>query len=201
MSLLFETIKLQNRQLFNLYYHNQRLNESRFALFGIAQPIDLQDFIKIPANLGNDLYRCRVSYAQQIESVAFFPYQFKHPKRIKLVENLEISYPHKFENRQCFQKLLDENPDFDEVIITQNGYITDATFANLAFFDGTNWFTPTTYLLKGTKRSYLIDNKQLVERIIKVSDLKNFKKIALVNAMRGLELAYNFVFDEDIIIS
>jgi 4-amino-4-deoxychorismate lyase len=192
MSLLFETVRCQNRQLFNLEYHNQRLNQSRFDLLKISQSIDLKDFITIPDWVDERLHRCRVSYAEEIQKVEFFEYKIKHPKRIGLIEAPQISYSYKYEDRSIFQELLNQNQKFDDVIILQNGYLTDSTYANLAFFDGDAWFTPKTYLLKGTKRNYLIDNQQLIEIEIQFSDLKKFQKIALFNAMRGLEMCYEF---------
>jgi 4-amino-4-deoxychorismate lyase len=198
MSLLFETICCQNRQLFNLDYHNQRLNQSRFDLLNISKSIDLQDFKQIPDWVGDGLYRCRVSYDFEIKKVEFFEYQIKHPKKIGLIESPNIDYSHKYENRQVFQDLLIQNPEFDDVIILQNGFLTDSTYANIALSDGENWFTPKTYLLKGTKRSYLIDNQLVIEKEIHFSEFINYKKIALINAMRDLEICYKFEIIDDL---
>ncbi len=192
MSLLFETICCENRQLFNLEYHNQRLNQARFDLLNQTQLIDLEGFIEIPDWVDTDLFRCRVSYAEEIEKVEFLKYEIKHPKKIKLVEAPEIDYAYKYEDRQIFKDLLTQNQGFDDVIILQNCFLADSTYANLAFWDGAKWFTPSTYLLEGTKRSYLLDNQLITEENIKISDLQKFKKIALINAMRGLEVAYEF---------
>lgn len=191
MSLLFETIKCQNRQLFNLDYHAIRVRNSLENL-GIISDFDFENTIKIPDWVGQGLYRCRVSYGEEIEKIDFFSYQFKHPKIIQLLENQTFSYQNKFEDRSFFQAILKENQGVDEVIITQNNFITDATYANVAFFDGAKWFTPTTYLLAGTKRAYLLDNQLITEAEISISDLKKFKKIAFINAMRDLDLAYHF---------
>jgi 4-amino-4-deoxychorismate lyase len=192
MSLLFETIKCQNRQLKHLFYHNNRVKSSRNELFGINEDLDFENSIKIPDWVGEGLYRCRINYGDNIEKIDFYSYDFKHPKLIQIVENTSIKYNFKFENRDRFHKLLADNSDVDDVIITQNNYLTDATYANLAFFDGSKWFTPYTYLLLGTKRMYLLDNQLLVEDEIKVKDLNKFKKIAFINAMRDLDLAYYF---------
>lgn len=199
MSLLFETIKCQNRQLHNLDYHNSRVRRSLANLLGIVGDFDLAEHIEIPDWVGEGLCRCRVSYAQTIEKVEFFAYEFKHPKIIKLLENKTFNYQYKFEDRALFQEMIQRSKPADEVIITQNGQITDTTYANVALFDGTKWFTPNTYLLEGTKRTYLIDNQQLNESEILISDLKIFKKIAFINAMRDLDLAYKFEVSKNII--
>jgi 4-amino-4-deoxychorismate lyase len=189
---LFETIKCENRQLQNLSYHNQRLNDSRKEMFGITEVIDLQQVIKIPDRVGGALFRCRVSYAESIQKVDFFEYEYKHPQHLKIIEDASIDYHLKFENRKIFQEYLSLNPNFDEIIFLQNNYITDTTYSNIALWNGENWVTPKNYLLKGTKRQYLIDNQLLIEDSILFEDLKKYKKIAFINAMRGLDLAYNF---------
>lgn len=170
-------------------------------MLGINEDFDFENAIKIPDWIGEGLYRCRISYAEKIDKIEFFPYQFKHPKIIQLNEYKSIRYGFKYKDRSEFQDLLKNYPNVDDVIITQDGFLTDATYANLAFSDGKKWFTPSTYLLEGTKRAYLLDNKLLTEDVISVSDLSKFKQIALINAMRDLEIYYNFeVFKDKILI-
>ena len=60
---------------------------------------------------------------------------------------------------------------FDEVVIVKNGFISDTTISNLAFFDGSEWHTPNTPLLKGTKRAELLDSGFLKEKTIKLFQL------------------------------
>ena len=200
MSLLFETLKCQNRQLHNVQCHDNRVKLSRENLLGISGNFDFENTIEIPDWVGQGLYRCRVSYAENIEKVEFFAYEYKHPKTIQLHENQTFNYGFKYENRRGFSDLLKVYPMADDVIITQNNCLTDATYANVAFYDGSKWFTPNTYLLAGTKRTYMVDNQLLRELKITFFDLAKFQKIALINAMRGLELAYNFSFDGSKII-
>lgn len=199
MSLLFETIKCQNRQLHNLFYHNYRVRWTLENLFGIIGDFDFENIIEIPDWVGEGLYRCRVSYDEEISKVEFFEYNFKHPRIIQLDEYHSFKYEFKYEDRSVFQNLLNLYPKADDVIITQYGFLTDATYANVAFFDGTKWFTPNTYLLLGTKREYLIDNQLLFEEEIAIKDLKKFKRIALINAMRDLDLSYEFELNNTII--
>ena len=197
---MFETIKLENRQLHNLWYHSRRMQQSQHDLLGMSENVDLEQLIAIPDWVGEGIYRCRLSYRNEIEKIDYFPYAFKHPKLIELVEDKAITYPYKYEDRQVFSNLLLQYPLVDEVIVMHDGYLTDASFANLAFYDGNQWFTPLTFLLRGTKRQYLIDNHQLIEASICINDLKDFRKIALINAMRGLDLAYDFSINQNQIV-
>ncbi len=197
---MFETIRLQNRKLHNLAYHNRRMEQSRKELLGIDEKADLAELIQIPDWVGEGMYRCRVSYVNEIEKIEFFEYHFKHPRIIQLIEDTSIVYPYKFEDRSKFQQLLAENPHADDLIITHVGCLTDATFANLAFFDCTQWLTPETFLLNGTKRQYLLDEKILTEAPIKIEDLKQFRQLSLINAMRDLNIVYDFTFQDNQLI-
>jgi 4-amino-4-deoxychorismate lyase len=96
------------------------------------------------------------------------------------------NYSFKYADRSFMNDLLTENKDFDEVIMTQHGFITDCTIANLAFWDGSNWFTPSTPLLKGTKRQQLLDRQEITEKEIKIEDLGKYEGVCLINAFRDL---------------
>lgn len=189
---MFETIRLQNRKLHNLVYHDQRMEQSRKDLLGIDEEMSLAEIIQIPDWVGEGIYRCRVSYQNEIDKIEFFEYHLKHPQAIQLIEDTSIVYSYKYEDRNQFQRVLSQNPQADDVFITHNEYLTDATFANIAFFDGKDWLTPDSPLLKGTKRQYLLDNKILKEATIRVEDLKHFKQLSLINAMRDLNIVYDF---------
>ena len=71
----------------------------------------------------------------------------------------------------------------DDIIIVKDGLITDASYANLIFWDGENWFTPNTPLLKGVQREKLLKDGLIQEKEIKPSDLASYQKVALINAM------------------
>ncbi len=166
-------------------------------LFGKTPKFDLKNEIQIDDSVSDALYRCRVTYTDLVEKIEFFPYKLKHPKKVKIVEDNSIKYSFKYEDRDVFINLMEQNLGFDDVIIAQNGLLTDATYSNLALWDGTNWITPKTYLLKGTKRTFLLAKHKIIEKEISVDDLKNYSKIAFINAMRELETNYSFKFISD----
>jgi 4-amino-4-deoxychorismate lyase len=183
MSLLFETIRLQDGVFGNLKYHNFRLNESRKALFNSSGSIQLENILSIPANYNGGIYKCRIIYRLNIEEITFEPYIPRLIKSLKLVEDGKITYNHKFLDRKYFTELLANRGDFDEILIVQNGYITDTSFSNIIFFNGSDWITPATPLLPGTMRKYLLENKSILEERIRVTDLQHFQKARLINAM------------------
>jgi len=77
--------------------------------------------------------------------------------------------------------------DCDEILIIKQNLITDTSFSNITFFDGTRWITPSSPLLAGTMRSFLIQKQVIVEKEIRVTDLKDFEKARLINAMLPFE--------------
>ena len=183
---LLETIQVRDGQFQNIEYHNKRFNISRLELFGLAIFQCLENLIKIPSECSEGIFRCRVMYEREIQSVTFTPYIYKEIKTLKLVDIGDWDYSYKYADRNFMSNLLAENKDFDEVIMTQHGFITDCTIANLAFWDGSNWFTPSTPLLKGTKRQQLLDNQEIIETEIRIEDLSNYKNACLINVFRGL---------------
>ena len=187
MSLLFETIRLQDGVLQNIEYHNARLNNSRKSLYKSPEEFDLKQIIQIPSTCMQGLYKCRVTYSKEIKSIDFEPYIPHVIKSLRLIEDNTISYDYKYTNRGSLNKLLTKRERFDEIIIVKKGYITDTSYSNIIFFDGIKWVTPSTPLLRGTMRSFLIDNNMISEMEIKVADLKNFKKARLINAMIPFE--------------
>ena len=74
------------------------------------------------------------------------------------------------------------------MIIEKKGYLCDTTIANIAFFDGKQWFTPTHPLLKGTMRQKLLDEGFLETKKIKKDNLSDYSQVALINAMIGFKI-------------
>ncbi len=180
---LLETIKIRNRQILNLKYHNERMNRSGKELFGSTDIISLNDIVSIPDYLTDEVYKCRIIYNPDIESIEFERYTKKKIQTLKLVECNDIEYSHKFANRSALNELKKRKGIYDEILIVKNGFITDTTFSNIIFFDGRDWITPSTPLLKGTKREQLINEGKIREAQIRLKDLQNFQSGKLINAM------------------
>ena len=179
---LIETIKIFGRQLQNIEYHDERFNRTRKELFGITGEIDLRDSIEIPKEISSGVYKCRVTYGKEILAVEFVPYVSKNVTSIKLVVDNEINYAYKYKNRKCFEDLLFGIAE-DEILIIKNGFVTDTSYSNITFYDGSGWITPTTYLLNGTKRQQLLKSGVIHEEAIRVSDVHRFQSCKLINAM------------------
>jgi 4-amino-4-deoxychorismate lyase len=59
----------------------------------------------------------------------------------------------------------------------------------VAFFDGSSWLTPSTPLLPGTQRAFLLENGVIHEAALQEIDLTGFSHIKLFNAMMDWERA------------
>ncbi len=196
MSLLFETIRLQDGILQNMDYHNIRLNHSRKSLYKSPDEIDLNQVIEIPSTCKQGLYKCRITYSKEVKSIDFEPYQPHVIKSLRLIEDNSVLYDYKYTNRESLNKLRTQREQFDEILIVKNGYISDTSFSNIIFFDGTKWFTPSTPLLHGTMRSFLLENNLISEMVIKVTDLKQFLKARLINAMIPFESGKDIMIEK-----
>ena len=185
--MLLETIKCEDGIIFNLSYHQKRLNQSLKELYPSNKTIDLKSAINPPKN---GLYRCRIIYAENIQSIEYIPYSEKEIQSIKIVSS-SLDYHLKYANRDSFSILLAKHNNVDEILIEKDGYITDTSIANIAFYDGEQWVTPTHPLLKGTMRQKLLDEGFLQKRDIKKENLSHYTQVALTNAMIGFKILKN----------
>ena len=186
MSLLFETIKVVNKTLINIDYHNARVNRSRQELFNAIDAWDLRS-IAIPPLDSGQVYRCKLVYLKKIISIKFYPYTIRPLRTLKLIECPDLDYSYKYFDRSNLEILKLSNNQADDIIIVQHGRITDCSYANIVFYDGAKWVTPANPLLKGTKRQQYIDNQLIFERDITISDLQYFTNARIINAMFDLE--------------
>jgi 4-amino-4-deoxychorismate lyase len=184
LPLLLETIKIEDGEVSDLSYHQARCDKSRKALFNSTDRLDLSSLIQAPPK---GLYRCRILYDEKIHSIEYIPYSPKEIHTLKIVSS-DLEYDHKYANRDALNKLLQTHTDADDILIEKEGYLTDTTIANIAFYDGKQWFTPEKPLLKGTMRAKLLDVGFLHTRKIKKEEITDYTHVALMNAMIGFKI-------------
>jgi len=176
-----ETVKIVDGKALHLEYHQERLNRT----LNRSHIHILQSAINPPPN---GLYRCRIVYDMERIDIEYLSYSKRIVNSLKLIYDDTIVYDKKYANRDIIDRLFTQKEDADDILIIKNGFVTDTSIANIAFYDEKEWFTPKNPLLKGTCRARLLATKQLKEREIKVSEIKNYKKIALMNAMVDLDI-------------
>jgi len=187
MSRLIESIRLEHGRFHRLHFHQARVDRSLVELFQMKGAINLADEFSKQIVPKAGLYKCRVVYREQIETIEFIPYEAKHIQSLKLIHDHEIDYAYKFEDRSRINMLLEQRQFCDDILIIKNGLVTDSSFSNIIFFDGYKWVTPRTPLLKGTMRQFLLEAAEIKEETITIQDIPSFKTFRLINAMLGFD--------------
>ncbi|MCX6053271.1 MAG: aminotransferase class IV [Campylobacterales bacterium] len=191
----FETIKIIDSKPLHMPYHQKRY-ESVLTSLGIKEFENLEDYIKAP-EIG--LYKCRLVYTPHAISVTYHAYKKREISSLKLIFNNDIEYATKSTSREELDALYAKRDESDDVLIIKNLLVTDTSIANIAFYKngirgeerGSTlgvWITPKQPLLKGTTRARLLDAGKIIEADIKVSELRTFSKVALLNAMIDFDI-------------
>ena len=181
MSQFIESIRIHKGISENLALHQKRVNKTLGQKTGEGLNLDelIQD-LQIPKN---GLFKWRLEYTKdKIQKNQLIPYAERTVKRIQLVEAPDLKYALKYSDREAFKRHLIQS-NADDIIITQNGYLTDASYSNLFFWDGQQWVTPSSPLLQGTQREIILYKKLALEKQIHRNDLSNFTHFKRVNAM------------------
>ncbi len=197
MCRFIETIQLKDGNFLNLQYHQERINRTFSKFFDRNDSFDLQAFLHEHNYPLTGKHRCTVTYTKNERHLKIIEYKPKEIKRLRLKHGDDIDYSWKYADRTELNNLLNELPGDEELIIIKNGFITDTSYANLVFYDGKNWYTPSRPLLQGTRRKKLMDEGKIKEREIHIRDLKKFTKCSLINAMLDIgeiELPINRIF-------
>ena len=184
MSKLFiETIRIQNRRVCNIKYHQKRFDDTRSAFFPFAKKINIRNAIDTSLCKTN-MTKCRITYNDNIVSVEYQEYSMRPIASLHCVNIDKYDYSYKYLDRPTLTNLFHQKPEnIDDILIIKNEKVTDTHYANVAFGDQNNWFTPKEPLLNGTMRSYLLDKGMIKEKHILQSDIVTFKYITLFNAM------------------
>ena len=193
MSLFFETIRVIDKKIQNLHYHNARLNHTIQANFGIQANIDLREHIE---QRDLDKERCKVLYSDTIKEVQFFTLTPRKVHSLKVLQS-DITYNFKNVDREEIDKLFSKKENCDDILIIKDGFVTDTSIANIALYDGERWVTPQKPLLRGTLREKLLEKERLVTKDIKIEDLKHFSHLALMNAMIGFQIQKNSIIHKN----
>ena len=181
-----EVIKVLDGTFHNLSLHKERMKRTSETFYQCSINTSLEK-IEVPKEFEHGLVKCRISYSNKIETIEYSHYNFRNIKRLRLIKSDTIDYSFKYEDREKLNSLLDQKEDCDDILIIKNGFITDTSFSNVVLENESGLYTPSTYLLAGTKRSKLLNNGVIKEIKIQEEDLKNYSKLYLINAMIDIE--------------
>ena len=175
-----ETIKALDGILYHLEYHQWRLDS-------VLQTKKRHE-LKLLSPPKKGLYRCRVVYTQSDIEVEYIKYSKRQVKKLKLIYDDTIEYEKKYEDREKLNQLFLDKGEADDILIIKNSLVSDTSIANVAFYDGNTWVTPSSALLEGTTRKRLLESGKIVLKEIKAEEIKGFQKIALMNAMIDFDI-------------
>ena len=178
-----ESIKLKDGVFYRLQLHQQRVNRAFEAFYPTREPIDVVETLFQTVFPQEGVYKCRLVYDSDLQSLDIAPYVRREIRSLKLVETTQESLPYKQEDRTEFNAAFAQRGGCDDVLLVKDGLLTDTSYCNIALYDGENWYTPRTPLLYGVNRMQLLSEGKLLEKDIKASELMNFQYIRLFNAM------------------
>lgn len=187
MSHLIETIRLEEGIFHNIDYHQRRVEDSFRALFRTKQIPDLQQLLEGSSYPQSGLFKCRIIYDDRSADVSFVPYTPRAIRKIRLVTDDNIEYPHKFKDRDALDNLYAMRGTCDDVLIVRRGEVTDSSFANIVFRKLDLWYTPARPLLPGTMRQRLLEKGKIQVMDIRMEQIPTFETFRLVNAMIGFD--------------
>lgn len=178
---LFETVLIENGEIRNLFFHQQRLEKAFAHFFKNKTACLLNEIIQIPREYMKGKVRCRVDYNADDYQVLFSFYESAKIEKFEFFYAEKLDYSFKYTEREIFNRL-----NVNQIIVN-NGFISDTPIANLLFKQGEQWFSPKHYLLKGTQLSYLLQQGKVELKAIRPCDLNNYEKIMWINALNPFD--------------
>jgi 4-amino-4-deoxychorismate lyase len=182
MSRFIETIRVENRRIQLLERHQERVTRTLTA-HGVTTIPDLSDRLEQCTIQFAGRVRLRIEYdINGLFEVFQFEYMRKKMNKLHLAHIIPPDYRYKYADRAWINALV-EKSGADEILMIRDGKVTDTSIANIAFYDGSTWWTPDTPLLSGTERSRLLHQGIIQEGEISPEDLGGFKEFRVINAM------------------
>jgi 4-amino-4-deoxychorismate lyase len=196
MTRFIESIYLSDGELRNLGLHQRRLKLTQLAHFGFSVRIDLKTQLERRSLPAVGVFKVRVTYGREIESIEVEPYTRHRVQRIELVEAESLDYRFKYADRRLIDALRHEVGPGAQPVVVQRGLLTDATYANICVFDGERWLTPVRPLLEGTARAAALAAGQVQAAAISVTDFRagRYQKMKLINCMTLFDEAEEIPF-------
>lgn len=171
---LFETMLVENGEVFLLERHLERLRKSA-AYFGF------RDFdLKIPVTTGKLKLSLRKDGKLTIDTTPI-------PDTVELKRVTLATQPVDSSNRFLYHKTTRRDLYSDDVILwNERGEITESGVANVVVEIDGQLYTPpvSSGLLPGTFRAHLLDRGEIKERVITIEELRNAREFYLINSVR-----------------
>jgi 4-amino-4-deoxychorismate lyase len=156
------------------------------AHHGFTVPLLPHPSAFLPPHLTRGKVKWRILYGRKIELMEFLPYRPKEVRSLRLVE-ASPDYAYKYADRTALETLLQQKGNCDEILIVRNGQITDTSYSNVVLQQNDRYYTPSSFLLNGTKRQQLLREGRISEKEIRAEELHRYNRILLINAMLDVD--------------
>ena len=178
-----ESIQLNDGVFKRLELHHKRVRKAMLDYYPKVKVFNLIESLSRTTFPTEGLYKCRVVYDSEIRKIEYMPYIRREIRSLRLMVTKMESLQYKKEDRNRLNAAFELRGDCDEVLLVKNGLLTDTSFTNIALFDGLNWYTPRIPLIYGVNRTELVEKRLLIEKDIPPSELEEYQRISLFNAM------------------
>lgn len=182
---LFETMAVVDGKFRNIAFHQARVERTFQDYFKQNCTLFLNQ-MTIPKDYTSGFYRCRIDYNEKEFELNFYTYTPPNIHYFQCVYTENLDYSFKYTDRKRLETL--KNLQSDEVIIINNGFVSDCTIGNLLFLKNEKWYSPNHYLLKGTQLSSLLAEGTIELVDIRAEQLFDYEKIMLINALNPFDL-------------
>lgn len=184
---LIESLAIDNGQIQNLVWHEERYNLSYHKRYGHKSSFSLLEALNIILP-ESGLHKLRIAYTEKHKEFSIAPYNRQIIKSLKLVYDKHIEYYLKSSNRDQLNQLYNQKANCDDILIIKHNMVTDTFAGNIIFYNGKDWITPNTPLLKGTCRARLLSEGIIFEDQITIDDINKFHKFQIINALRDFNV-------------
>ena len=164
-----------------LDYHQIRVNQTFGHFYPGEEPLNLKKILPRMSEL--EKMKVRLTYNEKEYDLSESKYRPKPLSTLRLVLSDAIDYTYKYLDRTKINELLNPGSISEDIIIIKEGRVTDSSYSNLIFKQEDVWYTPKTFLLNGVKRQQLLNAGLILEKDIRIQDLKDYTEVSLINAM------------------
>lgn len=184
MSRFIESIAVQDGIYQLLNWHQQRIDQTFEQFYTGRTPFDLSKVLPDIQEPG--LVKLRFVYDKDAYEIAHERYTNRSIQSLKIIHTEALDYRFKYQDRKALDELYKMRGEADDILICQGDRPTDCYYANVCLFDGSKWYTSTSYLLNGVMRQYLLSQNLIKEIPLTLADLDKFEEISLINALNPL---------------
>ncbi|MEL7148299.1 MAG: aminotransferase class IV [Bacteroidota bacterium] len=183
--MFIESICVKDGRAPLLSFHQNRMDRTYQYYYKTENPYQLAPYIEeVPTN---GTYKLRIVYDRMVRKYNSALYIKPDTATLQVVNTTGADYYFKYSDRSALTELYEKRNKKDDIIIINDGMVSDAYYANLAFWDGEEWHTPQHSLLQGVRRQHLLSTKQIKAKKIVPEEIFFYERVSLINAMLDLE--------------